>query len=239
MKPPILVTGVAKRIGYALAQHIISQNIPVIGTYRTEHKQLEALAMKGVELHQCDFYEDGAVDNLIATVADSQQALRAIIHNASDWLPDHTKELNPLQVLDLMMKVHVAAPYQINLGLEGLLTNTADDSPGDIIHITDYVAERGSKKHIAYAASRAAQANMTLSFASRLAPKIKVNSIAPALIAFNDSDDESYKTKAMAKSPMRRCGGIAEVINAVDYLLNSNYITGRSLALDGGRHLNA
>ena len=51
----------------------------------------------------------------------------------------------------------------------------------DIIHITDYVVERGSDKHIAYAASKAALDNMTRSFARKLAPEIKVNAIAPSL----------------------------------------------------------
>ena len=49
----------------------------------------------------------------------------------------------------------------------------------DIIHFTDYVVERGSDKHIAYAASKAALDNMTRSFARKLAPEVKVNSIAP------------------------------------------------------------
>ena len=96
---------------------------------------------------------------------------------------------------------------------------------------------RGSTQHIAYAASKAAQDNLTLSFAARLAPKIKVNSIAPALIMFNQGDDEAYREKALKKSLLDREGGLDEFQLAIDYLLASQYITGRIQHLDGGRHL--
>lgn len=54
---------------------------------------------------------------------------------------------------------------------------------------------------------------------------------------FNDDDDESYRVRARAKSLMAREAGLAEFMRTVDYLLESEYVTGRILALDGGRHL--
>ena len=103
-----------------------------------------------------------------------------------------------------MMAVHVAAPYRINLGLADLLKAGA---PSDIVHLGDYVSGRGSKKHVAYAASKAAQDNLTLSFAAMLAPEVKVNSIAPALVLFNEHDDAAYREKTLRKSLMKREGG--------------------------------
>ncbi|HHU7257493.1 TPA: SDR family oxidoreductase, partial [Escherichia coli] len=104
-------------------------------------------------------------------------------------------------------------------------------------HFTDYVVERGSDKHIAYAASKAALDNMTRSFARKLAPEVKVNSIAPSLILFNEHDDAEYRQQALNKSLMKTAPGEKEVIDLVDYLLTSCFVTGRSLPLDGGRHL--
>ena len=130
---------------------------------------------------------------------------------------------------------HVQAPYQLNLALAPLLQANADG--GDIIHFTDYVADKGSQKHIAYAASKAALANLTLSFSAKLAPTVKVNSIAPALLMFNQGDDEAYKKKALSKSLLGLAPGEQEAVATVNYLLQSQYITGRTLHLDGGRHL--
>jgi dihydromonapterin reductase/dihydrofolate reductase len=89
----------------------------------------------------------------------------------------------------------------------------------------------------AYAASKAAQDNLTLSFAARLAPRVKVNSIAPALLLFKEGDEAAYRENALAKGLLQREGGLDELQRAVDYLLDSRYVTGRILHLDGGRHL--
>ncbi|HBR1111192.1 TPA: SDR family oxidoreductase, partial [Klebsiella pneumoniae] len=107
----------------------------------------------------------------------------------------------------------------------------------DVIHITDYVVERGSDKHIAYAASKAALDNMTRSFARKLAPEVKVNAIAPSLIMFNEGDDEAYRQQALDKSLMKIAPGEKEISDLIDYLFTSRYVTGRSFAVDGGRPL--
>mgnify|MGYP006187188965 FL=1 len=90
---------------------------------------------------------------------------------------------------------------------------------------------------MAYAASKAALENLTFSFAKALAPKVKVNAIAPALLMFNSDDDNEYREKALKKSLLQIEPGANEMTNTVVYLLNSRYITGRVLALDGGRPL--
>lgn len=105
-------------------------------------------------------------------------------------------------VLACMMQIHVNTPYLLNHALERLLRGHGH-AASDIIHFTDYVVERGSDKHIAYAASKAALDNMTRSFARKLAPEVKVNSIAPSLILFNEHDDAEYRQQALNKSLMK------------------------------------
>ncbi len=236
---PILITGVGRRVGLHLAHNFLRRGQSVVGTYRTERPTIEELRVAGADLYCCDFYADGAIDALATTLQERYPALRAIIHNASDWLPDDGT-LPAAEVMRRMLQVHVSAPYQLNLALAPQLQACADKpamEQADIIHIGDYVSGRGSSKHSAYAASKAAQDNLTLSFASRLAPKVKVNSIAPALLLFQHDDDEAYRAKALTKSLLQREGGLDELQRAVDYLLDSRYITGRILHLDGGRHL--
>jgi dihydromonapterin reductase/dihydrofolate reductase len=123
----------------------------------------------------------------------------------------------------------------LNHALESLLRGHGH-AASDIIHITDYVVERGSE-NIAYAASKAALDNMTRSFARKLAPEIKVNAIAPSLILFNEGDDAEYRKQALDKSLMKIAPGEKEISDLIDYLFTSRYVTGRSFAVDGGRHL--
>ena len=234
-KEPLLITGVGKRVGLHLAHTFLDRGIPVIGTYRMTRSSVTELEQKGAELYQCDFDEEAQIHTLIEHVLCNHSSLRAIIHNASDWLADKA-ELTSSEIMRRMMQVHVSAPYQLNLALEHLL-EASEASHADIIHVGDYVSSRGSKKHIAYAASKAAQDNLTQSFAAKLAPRIKVNSLAPALVLFNPEDNEDYRRKALDKSLMQREAGLDEFQLAIDYLLQSHYVTGRVLPMDGGRHL--
>ena len=137
-----------------------------------------------------------------------------------------------------MLNAHVMAPYLINEACGELLTRYGKaNGYADIIHMSDYVAATGSKKHIAYAASKAALENLSLSYASKLAPWVKVNSIAPALLMFNEGDDAIYREKAKAKSLLGIVPGVSEGVSTIQYLLESRYLTGKTIALDGGRHL--
>ena len=141
---PILITGVGQRVGLHLARTFMGRGQPVIGTYRSLRDSIDELAALGVELYRCDFYDAAQVQALIDAVAAQHNQLRAIIHNASNWLPD-TADYRPEEILQRMMAVHVAAPYRINLGLADLLKAGA---PSDIVHLGDYVSGRGSKKHL-------------------------------------------------------------------------------------------
>ncbi|MEZ8140505.1 dihydromonapterin reductase [Enterovibrio norvegicus FF-33] len=231
----IVITGAAQRIGFALAKHFVEGGNSVIVSYRTERSGIATLRKMGVECIHADFSTDAGIHQFARTLAERNLTLRALIHNASDWNAEkHTDDYAAL--LDQMMQVHVKAPYLLNQALAPFM-RTDENADSDIIHFTDYVVKKGSAKHIAYAASKAALENLTLSFAQKLAPQVKVNSIAPALIMFNDSDDDNYKRKALSKSLMNLAPGEAEIVNAVEFILNSNYMTGQSVNLDGGRAL--
>jgi dihydromonapterin reductase/dihydrofolate reductase len=232
---PTLITGVGKRAGFHIARVFLQRGMPVVGTYRTWYPRLEELERLGADLLHCDFDRQDEVERLINDIRARHERLRGIIHNASNWLREDD-DVPVDAVIEKMMRIHANVPYQLNHELAPLL-QACNDPHADIIHIGDYVSSQGSKKHIAYAASKAAQDNLTLSFAAKLAPKVKVNSLAPALIKFNEHDDPHYREKAAAKSLMRREGGWDELQHAIDYLFASQYVTGRVLPVDGGRHL--
>lgn len=234
MQPPILITGGAQRLGLAIAEYSIEQHHPVIITYRSEKPAIEGLVAKGAVAIHADFATQQGIESAIKAIQAKTTRLRAIIHNASDWDSEKNNE-DYGQLMHKMMQVHASAPYQLNLHLAPLLA--VGEEVTDIIHMTDYVQSKGSEKHIAYAASKAALHNLTLSFATKLAPKVKVNSIAPALVMFNEHDSDEYRAKALKKSVLEICPGPQEAVHAVDYLLNSRFVTGQTLHLNGGRHL--
>ncbi|MCQ8868188.1 dihydromonapterin reductase [Vibrio splendidus] len=237
MSETILITGVGKRLGFALAQQLLTDGYSVVGTYRSDYPQLQLLRDSGADLQQVDFYQQSSLEGFLHYVVQEYKTLRAIIHNASDWKPENktNPSENASQIMHQMMTIHATVPYLFNLTLKDQLMS--GDKTSDIIHISDYVAEKGSKKHIAYAASKAALNNLTLSFSAMLAPKVKVNTLSPAMIKFNEHDDEAYKTKALQKALIPTEAGFEEIIDGIKFVLASHYMTGRTLHLDGGRHL--
>ncbi|TQE99893.1 MAG: dihydromonapterin reductase [Spiribacter salinus] len=234
MASPILITGASQRIGFAFAMHCLENNTPVIATYRTLRPAVETLKAAGARCIHADFATNEGIDAFIDTLKQETATLRAIIHNASDWMPERA-DSDPAEVMAAMMQIHSMTPYRINLACRHLLENS--DATTDIVHMTDYVVEKGSAKHIAYAASKAALDNLTRSFARLLAPNVKVNSVAPSLIMFNEGDSEAYREKTLKKSLLGIAPGEAAAVQTLQFLLDNRYITGRSIGLDGGRPL--
>lgn len=229
---PVLITGAAQRLGLHCALRLLDDGIPVVATYRREHPGIESLRAAGAMTLPADFADEGGIRAFIGTLKASVSGLRAIVHNASAWLPDNGGA-DPDAFL-AMFNVHMLAPYLINLECEGLLKA---NPVADIIHISDDVTRKGSAKHIAYCATKAGLDSLVLSFAARFAPAIKVNGIAPALIQFNEGDDEAYRRKALAKSAIGIEPGAEVIYQSLRYLMDNAYVTGTTLTVNGGRHL--
>ncbi|EKM0376919.1 dihydromonapterin reductase [Cronobacter turicensis] len=232
---PIVITGAGRRIGLALAHHFLAQQHDVIVSYRTRYPAIDVLEEAGAVCIEADFCHDDGILAFAEAVKARTTHIRALLHNASTW-QDESPPVPPADVLNAMLQIHVHAPYLLNFALEPLLRGQGH-AACDIIHFTDYVVERGSAKYIAYAASKAALDNLTRSFARKLAPEVKVNAIAPSQILFNEHDDPEYRQKALNKSLMKIAPGEKEIIDLVDYLLTSRYVTGHSYPVNGGRPL--
>ncbi len=228
---PILLTGASQRLGLHCVQRFLEAEQPLIISYRQERPEVDEIRQRGVHCIQADFASEQGILEFIAQVQQATPALRAIIHNASLWIAEDAVDAN---AFIQMNNVHVLAPYLINQLCAPLLMQSAK---ADIIHITDDVIRKGSAKRMAYSASKAALDNLTLSFAARLAPHIKVNSLAPALIMLQPDDDADYQRRATAKSVMGTVPGPEVIYQSLRYLLDTPYVTGTTLTVNGGRHL--
>ena len=226
----ILITGAAQRVGLYCAQRLAADGFRVIITCRQPRAQWQQEPLENIEVLLADFSTEAGIQQLIETLTSRQIRLRALIHNASEWMNDD----NPADAFQQMFMVHMQAPYLLNLACADLFD---PESTGDIIHISDHVAQRGSAKHIAYSATKAGLESLSRSFAARFAPRIKVNAIAPALIMFNEGDSPDYRSKALAKSAMGIEPGPDVVYQSIRYLLDNPYVTGTCLDLNGGRNL--
>jgi dihydromonapterin reductase/dihydrofolate reductase len=231
-KAPILITGTSQRIGLYCAERLLDDGFSLIITYRTERESIDRLRQRGVVALKADFSTENGILTLIEQLKGHTDSLRAIVHNASDWITETAG--NEGHAFTQLFNVHMLAPYLINLHCQPLLECS---SPADIVHISDDVVRKGSANRPAYCASKAGLDSLTLSFAARFAPKIKVNGIAPALIMFNTDDDDAYREKALSKSLMGIEPGPQVIYQSLRYLLDNPYVTGTTLTVNGGRHL--
>ncbi|MEO4045872.1 dihydromonapterin reductase [Pseudomonas sp. CAU 1711] len=229
---PILITGAGQRLGLHCAERLLDAGQPVIFSYRREREGVAHLRQRGAIALQADFASEAGILDFIEQVKNHTDRLRAIVHNASDW--DTETPGQEAEVFRRMVSVHMLAPYLINLHCEELLRRS---TPADIIHIGDDVTRTGSAKRPAYCASKAGLDSLTLSFAARFAPQIKVNTIAPALIQFNEGDSAAHRAKRLGESALGIEPGAEVLYQSLRYLLDNPYVTGTSLSLNGGRHL--
>ncbi|MGY4490565.1 dihydromonapterin reductase [Pseudomonas sp. TE3610] len=229
---PILITGASQRVGLHCARRLLDDGQPVIISYRSERDSLTQLRERGAITLFGDFDTEAGILTFIDTLKKHTGALRAIVHNASTWQAETPGQ--EAQAFARMVSVHMLAPYLINLHCADLLHGS---EVADIVHISDDVTRKGSSKHIAYCASKAGLDSLTLSFAAKYAPRIKVNGIAPALLMFNEDDDAAYRAKTLAKSAMGIEPGPEVVYQSLRYLLDNPYVTGTTLTVNGGRHV--
>ena len=133
----------------------------------------------------------------------------------------------------------LVADFASEAGILDFIARLKDhtDSLRAIVHIGDDVTRTGSAKRPAYCASKAGLDSLTLSFAARFAPAIKVNGIAPALIQFNPDDSAEYRAKRLAESAVGIEPGAEVIYQSLRYLLDNPYVTGTTLTVNGGRHL--
>ncbi|MBD3612425.1 MAG: dihydromonapterin reductase [Hydrogenovibrio crunogenus] len=229
----ILITGAGQRIGEYLAQQFLAQHQPVVFTYRTERPAVDALKAQGALGFQVDFTQSEQLTQFLQALPQEVSSLRAVIHNASLWLPD--SKIKTADMLADLMAVHVAAPYQINQACEPLLRKS-QTAVTDIIALSDAKVAKGHPDYAGYLASKAGLESLTLSFAKAFAPNIKVNTIAPGLVIFNEGDSEAYKKARLAESAIPVEPGMDSIWQAVQFLMNSPSATGSTVSLGQLQH---
>ncbi|MBK4990774.1 dihydromonapterin reductase [Pseudomonas sp. S36] len=225
MNSPILITGASQRVGLALAVELAQAGHLVVSASRS---LLPQAAHPNIVQFQADLCQAADREALIQHLHSEYDGLRAIIHNASLWLDDG------LDHLETMFRLHVEAPYHLNLALGDLLAKVGK---ADIIHVCDETSSRGSKSHIGYAATKAALQNMVLSFAEKYAPTVRVNGILPGLLMLKEGGDDDYRRQTLKKALLEFEPGAGPLIETVKYLLASQYSTGSQVVINGGRHL--
>jgi dihydromonapterin reductase/dihydrofolate reductase len=232
----VLVTGAGRRIGHHIAMRLQQEGFTVLAHYRTRTPEIQALEDMGVRTIQAEFNNSQAILQFVEELKRQCSSFRALIHNASSFEPTSDNLGEAAAQYEQFFNVHMMAPFLINQGLHRLLMGE-QDIPADIIHITDINVENPTPRFDIYGTTKAGLHNMMLVLAKKLAPKIKVNAVAPGPVLFTEQHSLEVQQQMLAETPLAKEGGAEPVYLAVKSLLDNPFITGVSIPVDGGRRL--
>jgi 3-oxoacyl-[acyl-carrier protein] reductase len=236
-----VVTGGATGIGLATARRFAQAGAAVAINYSRNVTAAEAaereLARAGarVLVHRADVSQDALVRARVDKVAAELGGVDYLVNNAG-W----TKRVQPHSdfesltddVWERVWAVNVkGAFYCVRAATPHLLARGG----GGIVNITSVAAQSGLGSSMAYAASKAALETLTLSLARALAPAIRVNAVAPGLIATGFGGWTAVHWDATGKqTPIGRLPTDDETAEAIVYLATTGALTGQSIVVDGG-----
>jgi len=235
-----LITGAAKRIGTAIAEHLHTSGMNVIIHYNTSAKEAHELVRKLNAIRQ-----DSAITiqanlehreyyaALIDAALEFKGGIDVLINNASAYYPTPLGSLSDNQWNELI-NTNLKAP----LFLSQLATKSLRKNKGCIINITDIHANRPLSNHTVYSISKAGLVMLTQSLAKELAPAIRVNAISPGIIIWPDDMEDEKKDAILNQTVMKKTGHVEDITKAITFLISdADYITGQVLNIDGGRTL--
>ncbi|WP_194755340.1 SDR family oxidoreductase [Aliidiomarina indica] len=235
-QPIALITGAGRRLGLHMTRSLLADGWRVIALSRSEDGELGALAAtaQGLSIVTCDALNDKSVENAIGAIQAQASHLDFMLHNASIYEKDAAHEKDECEFYDALYHVHMKLPARLNTHLRKLLENSVRPT-ANVIHITDIYANNPNPAYALYCSTKAGLENLMISFAKRLAPKVRVNAIQPGPIKFLPEHSSGDKEKVLSETLLPVEGGFEALEQAIKSILNNEYITAASFRVDGGR----
>jgi len=235
-KKVALVTGSAKRIGRSIALRLAAEGADVVVNYRNSESdaaevvtQIEGLGARALSI-QADVTKRAEVRKMFETIEKEFGRLDILVNNAATFSSVKFEELTEEQwdnMLDSNLKSQFlccqAAAPMLRRGGQGRIINFA--SLGGLLAWPSYTH---------YCVSKAGVIMLTRCLSKALAPDVTVNAIAPGTISF-EGDAPEIAENFIRQTPLHRTGTAKDIDDAVLFLVQSDFITGQVLVVDGGR----
>jgi len=238
----VLITGAARRLGREIALQFYHQGYDIHLHYHLSEPEAQALAQEmrdlkvktsgKIFLHQCDLSNNDQVSLWGSQLAKQDPSISVLVNNASAFYPTQVADTS-LNDWNDIMSTNLQAPYFLAQALLPCLNKNS----GNIINLGDIYGHSPKKDFSIYSISKSAIHALTQSLALELAPKVRVNAIAPGAILWPDHLSESEKNKLLEEIPLHRKGQPKDIAEAVWFLSQASYVTGQILAIDGGKSL--
>lgn len=232
-----LVTGSGQRLGKAIAFALAERGMRIAVHHHRSvegaRDTVEQIQRAGGEARTfaADLTSPDGPAHLVDEVADAFGTLHVLVNSAAVMMRTPIGEVTPEQ-WDTMFALNLRAPF---FASQAAARRMADG--GAIVNIADLAALETWPAYVPHGISKAGVVQMTRSLARTLAPRIRVNAIAPGTVLLPEGWDAAAAERLASTTPLRRLGSPRDVVGAVLYLLEADYVTGDLLVVDGGRHV--
>jgi len=232
-----LVTGAAKRLGRAIALHLAREGADVVIHFQSSGTEAQEVVAHIINLGRhaiclpADLAKKSDIDKLFAATHKKFGRLDILINNASNFLHADFASITE-EIWDAALDVNLKGPFFCSQAAAPLLKK----NNGVIINLSDVAGFLGWTAYIPHSVSKAGVIMLTRVLAKALAPEIRVNAIAPGTITM-PGDPPDLAADFIKRAPLQRTGTTDDVTAAISFLINSLFITGEVLLLDGGRTL--
>ncbi|OUS13765.1 pteridine reductase [Gammaproteobacteria bacterium 53_120_T64] len=242
--PVVLITGAARRIGAAIATRLHQCGYRVIIHYQNSAADAKELcatlnASRADSAHslQANLLDIDSVGQLAEASIAHWGQLDALVNNASSFYPTPLPKATNRQWNELLGS-NLKGPFFLCQALAEELKKRC----GSIVNIADIHAHQPLKNHSIYCIAKAGNKMLTKTLANDLAPNVRVNGIAPGVILWpedNNSNNASEQQRLITTVPLQRMGSSEDIAKLAEFFITSaSYITGQTVAVDGGKHLN-
>ena len=235
----IIITGGANRIGAAIARKLSGPGVEIVIHYNKSKFNAEKLKkeltnkLTKVYLVKGDLSKETDLNKILKFSKSKLKYFDCLINNASLFENDKLESFTTSS-WGLHLRTNLRAPALLSKGFAKNIKN----NNSNIINIIDQRVFKLTPFFFSYTISKAGLYTLTKTTAMSLAPKIRVNGIAPGPTIKNKRQSVKHFKKQYLSTPLKKQVNVHEICNAVDFLIKNRSITGQVIAVDSGQSLN-
>jgi ketoreductase RED2 len=196
-----------------------------------------AAELPGATYVQADIADAEQARTLVDQTVRDHGRLDILVNNAGTTvvIPHHDLDAATPEVWRRILDVNVIGTWQVTVAAVPHLRSSED---GVVVNVSSIAGHAATGSSIPYAASKAAVSHLTVLLANVLAPKVRVNAVAPGLVDTPwTADWDVVREFVRAQAPLQRVGTPDDIAHVVLALVGASYVTGEVVLVDGGMHL--
>ena len=235
MSPVALVTGGAVRAGRAITLALADAGYDMVVNYHTSEEPARSLEVeltdqgREVLLAPGDVSDASAVERIGQEVRDRFGRLDVLVNSAATFISTPLLEIES-EEWDRVMGVNLKGPHLLVREFAPLLRS----SRGSIVNVADHMGLRPWVRYAHHSIAKAGLIHLTQIQAVALAPEVRVNAVAPGLVLAPESMSEAAVESEIESTLLQRPGTPEDVTRTVLFLVQSPFVTGQTIVVDGG-----